>query len=158
MVLKKNIIYLPPCEVVAAGTNRNLMQAALKEPTVLSLDKTTSEEITDTLFAFGQGKNVFRSKNLMQAETFSKSKRNIKQAATEDNRFYSVFVHSWILESSEMAQELVSRSKYVRVQNYGDSLAIAVAKPFSQELQIEKGSTVRTWVQNGIFHAERAKE
>jgi antitoxin component of MazEF toxin-antitoxin module len=53
---------------------------------------------------------------------------------------------------------LVSKnSRYLRVQSYGNTLAIAVAKPFAEELGIEKQSTVKTWVENGTFHARKAE-
>lgn len=55
-----------------------------------------------------------------------------------------------------MAQQLIN-SKYRSVQSYGDVLAITISKPFAEELQIEKGSTVRTWTENGMFCARKAE-
>ena len=65
---------------------------------------------------------------------------------------------SWNLgESFDMAQQLI-KSKYRSVQSYGDVLAITVAKTFAEELQITKGTNVRTYTENGRFIAEKAKE
>lgn len=56
-----------------------------------------------------------------------------------------------------MAQQLVNRPKYMRVQSYNDTLAIGVAKSFAEELQLEKQSTVRTWVEDSTIHARKAE-
>jgi hypothetical protein len=55
----------------------------------------------------------------------------------------------------KMTQELVSKSRYMRVQSYGQTLSINIAKEFATELQLQKGSTVRAWTDNGDFHAEK---
>jgi hypothetical protein len=59
--------------------------------------------------------------------------------------------------SVRMSQQLINRNRYMRVQSYGDSLTIAIAKPFAEELGIGKQSTVKTWVEDGIFHARKAE-
>jgi hypothetical protein len=81
MVLNQsNIINCPPSKVIAAGTNKNLMQAGLEQ------EEPTLEEITDTLLAFANNdRKLFTGRsrrNLLQGGTFRRN--NIKQAGTTE--------------------------------------------------------------------------
>jgi hypothetical protein len=66
------------------------------------------------------------------------------------------FKPSWSLVAFNLAQQLV-KSRYMRVQSYGQTLSINVAKEFAEELQLQKQATVRTWTENGTFCARKAE-
>ena len=46
----------------------------------------------------------------------------------------------------------------MRVQSYGDSLGIAIAKPFSEQLGIKKHDTVRVILDGDVLLVRKAVE
>lgn len=67
-----NVIYGAPCEVIAAGENRNLVQAAIP-PTKRKQDERTEIKQLERILSFGQALEKIKKHN-------SKKEKHISQA------------------------------------------------------------------------------
>jgi antitoxin component of MazEF toxin-antitoxin module len=57
-----------------------------------------------------------------------------------------------------MAQQLMQKSRYIRVQNWGETLSMCIPKVYADSLQIKAHDTVRVTQNGDVLVVRRALE